>query len=120
MLITLGLAVFALIFLLQGDGTGPALPGVVPIVEATGAATVTGYLVGFFKKARPDSGDAPIVAVAVLAGLFSAVVISMVNGGIQISQLGIGTILLQGIGAAALSAAVQVSNKPSVSTSKGM
>lgn len=113
------LTILAMI-LFQGDGGGTVLPGVVPIVEGVGAATITGYLVGFFKKARPTSGDGSIVAVAIAAGLLSAVVISMVGGGIQMSQLGIGTIILQGIGAAALSSGVQGANKPSAESSKGM
>lgn len=100
-----------LMFLFQGDAS---LPGVVPIIEGVAAATLTGYLVGFFKKAFPQAGDAKIVAVAILAGLLSAVVASMVNGGIQLSQMAIGAIILQGIGAAALAAGVQVANKPSV------
>jgi|GEM_PF-5649814 len=108
--------IFALVF--QGDsstsGTVPAVAGVVPIIEGVGAATLCGYLVGFFKKAKPTAGSGSIVAVAIAAGLFGAVIISMVNGGIQMTQLGIGTIILQGIGAAALAAGVQVSNKPSV------
>lgn len=116
----LGLVIFAAMFFLQGDGTtGGPLPGAVPIVEAISAATLTGYLVGFFKKARPTANDGAIVAVAIAAGLLSALVISMVNGGIQMSQLAIGTIVLQGIGAAALSAGVQGANKPSVDKTTG-
>lgn len=97
---------------------GEALPGVVPIVEGIGAATLTGYLVGFFKKARPLAGDGSIVAIAIAAGLLSAVVISMVNGGIAMSQFGIGVIILQGLSAAALAAGVNASNKPSVDEAK--
>lgn len=102
--------------MLQGD---PLLPGVVPIIEGIGAATLTGYLVGFFKKARPTASDGAIVSIAISAGLLSAVVVSMVNGGIQISQLGIGTIILQGIGAAFMAAGVQATNKPSVDSPRG-
>lgn len=111
MLTFLALVAF-LIILFQGDGSVSG--GVVPIIEGVAGATTTGYLVGFFKKAFPTASSASIVAVAIVAGLFSAIVVSMVNGGIPLTQPGIGTILLQGIGAAALSAGVQVTNKPSV------
>lgn len=94
--------------------TGDVLPGVVPIVESIGAATLTGYLVGFFKKAFPNASDAHIVAVAILAGLLSATVVSMINGGIEMSQVAIATIIVQGIGAAFMAAGVQATNKPSV------
>lgn len=94
--------------------TGEVLPGVVPIVESIGAATLTGYLVGFFKKAYTNASDARIVGVAIIAGLFSAVVVSMINGGIELSQVAIATIIVQGIGAAFMAAGVQATNKPSV------
>lgn len=120
MFILLSVLAMLAVFMFQQTGTtGAPLPGVVPIIEGVGAATITGYLVGFFKKGRPTSGDGAIVAVAIAAGLFSAVIISMVNGGIALSQLGIGTIILQGIGAAALAAGVQGANKPSVDKSFG-
>jgi hypothetical protein len=43
----------------------------------------------------------------------------MVNGGIQFNQMAIGVILMQGIGAAALAAGVNQTNKPSVDRPTG-
>ena len=114
MFLVLGLLSMLAVFLFQTDGTSGALPGVVPILEGVAAATLTGYLVGFFKKGFPDASGARVVGVAILAGLASAVVASMVNGGIQLTQMAIGTIIMQGVGAAALAAGVNASNKPSV------
>lgn len=117
MFLAVSMLVFAMLYFFQGSDVTP-VTGVVPIIEGVGAATLTGYLVGFFKKAKPNASSGAIVGIAIVAGLLSAVVISMVNGGIQASQLGIGTIILQGIGAAALAAGVQGANKPSVDSPK--
>lgn len=85
------------------------------IIDSVAAATLTGYLVGFYKKAYPTALDRSIVAVAVVAGLLSALVATMASGGVHLSQASLGTILMQGLSAAGLSAGVQVVNKPPAS-----
>ena len=106
--------------LLQAEPGGAVAAAVVPIIEGTAAATLTGYLVGFFKKAKPNASDGAIVGVALVAGLLSAALASMVNGGIQVTQMDIGVLIFQGIGAAALSSGVQVANKPSVDSKSAL
>lgn len=104
-----------LLFMFQEPGTVTAIGNVVaPILEAGAAATLTGYLVGFFRKAYPDARGSRVIATAIAAGLLCSALASMINGGIPLSQQGIALVIAQGISAAALSAGVQASNKPSV------
>lgn len=114
MLIAVFLITFAISLVFQTDGTVNTRDVVMPILEGGAAATFTGYLVGFFKKAKPHAGDPSIVAVAIASGLTGSALASMINGGIQLSQSAIALVIFQGIAAAALAGGVQQANKPSV------
>jgi len=77
-----------------------------PVLQTTSASVPTSYIVSFFKLAVPTANSAAIVVVAVLAGLASSVLVTMMTGGIAATQAGIATVIVQGIFAAAVAAGV--------------
>lgn len=70
----------------------------------------TGYIVGFYKHAFPTANVRSLVLAAVLAGQFSSLLLTMLSGGVRFSQAVISTVILQGIGASALSAGINTTN----------
>lgn len=89
----------------------PVVSGVVtPLLLGSAASMPTGYLVGFFKHAYPQAGGRSLVLVAIVAGLISSLLMTMLAGGLQTTQVGIATFIVQGLGAAALSAGVGATN----------
>jgi len=113
------IAIFAVQFIstavAHAQGAGPAnapvVSGVItPLLLGSAASMPTGYLVGFFKHAYPQAGGRSLVIVAILAGLVSSLLMTMLAGGVQTTQVGIATFIIQGIGAAALSAGVGATN----------
>jgi MFS family permease len=118
-LMLFAVAVFALQFttaaIAHAQGAAPPaqpeVSGVVStLVLGSAASMPTGYLVGFFKHANPTASSKAIVIVAILAGFLSSLLMTMLAGGIQLTQLGIATVVIQGIGAAALAAGVNTTN----------
>lgn len=80
------------------------------IIGASGAAVVAGYLVNFFKLARPGASSGLLIAVAVSAGQFAAALATMVQDGIHLGQKPIGTIILMGILASAAASGLSRTN----------
>jgi hypothetical protein len=79
-------------------------PTLSAIVEATSAATLTGYLVSFFKLARPTASSGLIVAAAMLSGLISSTLVTAARGGLALDQKTIAVLVISGLAAAAVAA----------------
>lgn len=84
---------------------------VAPIIGAIAAATICGYLVGFYKKAAPDANGKTVMLVAIAAGQLAAVLETAMLGQLAFEQVQIATMIAKGIIAAAVSAGVQATNQ---------
>ena len=76
------------------------------VLQTTSASVPTSYIVSFFKMAVPKAGSASLVIVAVLAGLATSALVTMMTTGIAFTQAGIAGVIVQGIFAAAVAAGV--------------
>jgi hypothetical protein len=76
------------------------------VLQTTSASVPTSYIVSFFKLAVPKASSAAIVVVAVLAGLATSVLVTMMTTGIVLTQASIATVIVQGIFAAAVAAGI--------------
>lgn len=94
----------------QGDTAASAAAAITPLLLGSAASMPTGYLVGFYKLAFPQAATRWLVLIALLSGLGSSALMTMLAGGIQLTQPGIAAIVVQGLGAAALSAGVGATN----------